>query len=186
MKSVLRLTALAFVSTALLLAGCSKKPQRPNPSQTVMGPGAGAGLAPTAIDTGDLLDPSAMGLEQRDASTLAGENQVRGVVSPVYFDFDSAAIRVSERAKVAEAVDYLNQNPGVRVLLEGHCDWRGTTEYNMGLGDRRASAVRDYMVQLGISPDRIETVSKGDLEATEGASEEQAQLDRRVEFVILQ
>lgn len=185
MKSVLRFTALAIASSAMLFAGCSKKPQRPNPSQTVMGPGAGAGLAPTTIDTGDLLDPSAMGLEQRDASALAGDNQVRGVVAPVYFDFDSAAIRVAERSKAADAADYLSQNPGSRILLEGHCDWRGTTEYNMGLGDRRASAVRDYLSQLGVRADRMETVSKGDLEAVEGASDDQTQQDRRVEFVIL-
>lgn len=184
MKSVLRITALAVASSVLLFAGCSKKPQRPNPSQTVMGPGAGAGLAPTTIDT-DLVDPSALGLEARDLSAMDTGNQIRGMVDPVYFDFDSAAIRVAERSKVSAAADYLNSNVGSRVLLEGHCDWRGTTEYNMGLGDRRASAVRDFLTTLGISASRMETLSKGDLEATEGASDSQAQQDRRVELIFL-
>ncbi len=183
MKSVFRLTALVLASAALLFAGCAKKPQRPNPSQTILGPGAGAGLNPLAVDTG-LFDPSASGLESRGAGAGSGE-QLRGIVRPVYFDFDSAAIRVAERAKLTEAKAYLDANPGARLLIEGHCDWRGTTEYNMGLGDRRAAAVREFLGSLGIPASSIETISKGDLEASEGASDSQMQQDRRAEIVVL-
>ncbi|MGH8018678.1 MAG: OmpA family protein [Opitutaceae bacterium] len=187
MKSLLRLTALLVAASALVLAGCSKKPQRPNPSQTIMGPGSGAGLNPVAVDGmgTDLFGDAGTALESRDPGAFGEGNQLRNVLEPVYFDFDSAAIRVAERGKLAEAKDYLEANSGARLLLEGHCDWRGTTEYNMGLGDRRAAAVRDFLATLGISADRVETLSKGDLEAAESASDSQAQQDRRVELVVL-
>jgi peptidoglycan-associated lipoprotein len=184
MKSFFRLTALLLSASVLVLSGCSKKPQRPNPSQTIFGSGGGAGLNPVAVDGmgGSLFDDSASGLESRDASSM---DAVRGVLSPIYFDFDSAAIRVAERSKLNDAKAYLDSNPGARLLLEGHCDWRGTTEYNMGLGDRRAASVRDFLATLGVSAASVETLSKGDLEATEGASDAQAQQDRRVEIVVL-
>lgn len=143
-----------------------------------MGPGSGSGLNPSEVFAG-----SDTGLELRDGSGTA--NQTRGVLKNVLFDFDSAAIRVAERAKVTEAADYLKANAGSRLLLEGHCDWRGTTEYNMGLGDRRAAAVRDYLGTLGVPAARLETLSRGDLDAKEGGNEGDMQQDRRVELVIL-
>jgi len=187
MKSFLRLTALLVATSALVLSGCSKKPQRPNPSQTIMGPGGGAGLNPVAVDGmgSGMFDQSAAGLETRDPGSLDASNQLRNVLRHVYFDFDSAAIRVAERGKLAEAKDYLSANPNARLLLEGHCDWRGTTEYNMGLGDRRAAAVRDFLATLGVTSARLETLSKGDLEAVEGTNDSQMQEDRRVELVVL-
>ena len=103
----------------------------------------------------------------------------------IHFDFDSAAIRPAERSKIQEAANYLRSNPGAQLALEGHCDWRGTTEYNLGLGDRRARSVRDFLASLGVDASRVQTVSKGDLEAAEGATEAQAQQDRRVDFVLV-
>lgn len=181
MKQVLRLSVLIVTGSALLFAGCSKKPARPNPSQTVYGQdqGAGMGLNPTGVFAdGDT------GLEMRDDSFGTG-NQQRGILPNVYFDFDSASIRVAERAKLTEAANYLNSNSGARILLEGHCDWRGTTEYNMGLGDRRAIAAKDFLATLGVASSRIETVSKGDLDAVDSASADQMQEDRRVELVVV-
>ncbi len=187
MKSLLRLTVLLAATSALVFAGCSKKPQRPNPSQTIMGPSSGSGLNPVAVDGmgTSLFGDAGTSLESRDPGAFDADNQLRNVLKSVYFDFDSAAIRVAERGKLTEAKNYLDANTGARLLLEGHCDWRGTTEYNMGLGDRRAAAVRDFLATLGISTDRVETLSKGDLEAVESASDSQAQEDRRVELVVL-
>lgn len=180
MKSAFRLTAIVLSSAALFLAGCAKKPLRSNPSETMFGPGSVSSSAfdPSEFDTmGDAL-PGRGGAF--DAS-----NQQRGLLPSVFFDFDSAAVRVSERAKLSQAADYLNSNAGARLLLEGHCDWRGTTEYNMGLGDRRAIAVRDFLATLGIAASRVDTVSKGDLEAVESGSEAQMQNDRRVEVIVV-
>jgi len=176
-----------LVSTALVLAGCTKKPIRPDPSSTVLGPSTGGGgLTPSDVNAGSLglTDPSASGLSLRDG-VIEDENTIRGLLQAVYFDFDQSAIRPSERAKLQAAQEYLAQNPQHRLLLEGHCDWRGTAEYNLGLGDRRAGSARQYLETLGVSASRLETLSKGDLDAVENASEEQMSRDRRVELVIL-
>jgi peptidoglycan-associated lipoprotein len=103
----------------------------------------------------------------------------------VYFDFDSSAIKASEREKLKAAKDYLDKNPGYKLLLEGHCDWRGTAEYNLGLGDRRAAAARQYLESIGVASAKIEIRSKGDLDAIENAAEDQMAKDRRAEIIIL-
>lgn len=82
-------------------------------------------------------------------------------VHTVYFDFNKADIRADQRDGLAHSAEYLRQNPQVKLNIEGNCDSRGSTEYNLLLGDRRAAAVKNYLVQLGISADRINTVSYG-------------------------
>jgi len=168
------------------LAGCSKKPKRPDPSATVLGPnggGSGGMLNPTDIATS--LDPSALGLEQRDGS-FDMNGQLRGKLESVYFDYDRFAIRPGDRAKLQAAATYLQDHPGERLLLEGHCDWRGTAEYNLSLGDRRAQAAKKYLTSIGVAADRLETLSKGSEEAVKNADEGTMAKDRRVELVILQ
>lgn len=183
MTNPTRLLALAFLGFAVAFAGCSKKPSRPNPSQTMVGPGAGSGLNPQSVSTNDLFAEQSQ-LETRPDDMGTGQQQ-RGVLPSVYFDFDSSSIRVSERSKLAQAADYLASSPTARLLLEGHCDWRGTTEYNMGLGDRRSISVADFLGTLGVDSSRVESLSKGDLDATESASADQMQQDRRVELVVV-
>ena len=82
-------------------------------------------------------------------------------VRDAYFDFNKADIRADARDALTKTAEFLRNNPGVRVTIEGHCDERGSTEYNLALGDRRAGAVKQYLVSLGISADRISTVSFG-------------------------
>jgi peptidoglycan-associated lipoprotein len=82
-------------------------------------------------------------------------------VSDAYFDFNKADIRADARPALAKTADFLRNYPQIRVTIEGHCDERGSTEYNLALGDRRAGAVKQYLVSLGISADRISTVSFG-------------------------
>lgn len=82
-------------------------------------------------------------------------------VHDAYFDYDKADIRADARDELSRTADYLKANPSIRVTIEGHCDERGSTEYNLGLGDRRAAAVKEYLVSLGVSADRMTTVSFG-------------------------
>ena len=82
-------------------------------------------------------------------------------VRDAYFDFNKADIRPDARQALAKTAEFLRNNPGVRATVEGHCDERGSTEYNLALGDRRAGATKQYLVSLGISADRISTVSFG-------------------------
>jgi peptidoglycan-associated lipoprotein len=82
-------------------------------------------------------------------------------VRDAYFDFNKADIRADARTALAKTAQYLRDYPAEKVTIEGHCDERGSTEYNLALGDRRASAAKQYLVSLGISADRINTVSFG-------------------------
>jgi peptidoglycan-associated lipoprotein len=82
-------------------------------------------------------------------------------VQDAYFDFNKADIRADARTALAKTADFLRNYPQIRVTIEGHCDERGSTEYNLALGDRRAGAVKQYLVSLGLSADRISTVSFG-------------------------
>lgn len=183
MKLVSPKLSFALVSAALVLAGCTKKPERPAPSQTVLGPqtgGANINSAPTSLTGGDLG-----GLAPRDLSTfdMNGQDRTALQAQTVYFDLNQSSLKAAEREKLKAAKDYMDKNPSFRLLLEGHCDWRGTAEYNLALGDRRAAAVKKYLESLGVAADRIETLSKGSLDAVKEGGESVWAKDRRVDLI---
>ena len=82
-------------------------------------------------------------------------------VKDAYFDFNKSDIRADARDNLAKTAEFLRSYPQIRVTIEGHCDERGSTEYNIGLGERRAQAAKNYLISLGISADRMDTVSWG-------------------------
>lgn len=175
-----------FFALILLTAGCAQR-QAPDPSLTAVGhSGARAGSSADWISAEDIERAQQLGLGIRDDGFTVGEDGgIRDMFSPVFFEFDQSFIRPSDRPVLQEAADYMLSNRSARMILEGHCDWRGTTEYNMALGDRRASSVKSYLVQLGVPDSRLETISKGDLEATTGGTESQMQFDRRVDLIVV-
>ena len=107
--------------------------------------------------------------------------------APVYFAFDSYALPASEISKVEQVARHLQQNAGHVLVVEGHCDERGSNEYNLSLGENRAQSVRARLTELGISGDRIQTRSYGEEKpAVAGAGEEAWRLNRRGEFSLFQ
>jgi peptidoglycan-associated lipoprotein len=174
---------LVLACTLVVFTGCFKKPQRPTPDQTVTG--SGSGLNQGNPNDFGATDASAAGLQQRTDGVIETEDMIKGLLKPVYFDFDKSSIKESERAKIQAAKEYLDKNPQYRILFEGHCDWRGTAEYNLGLGDRRANAAKSYLIKLGVPASKIETLSKGSLEAKEKGTSEEMANDRRDEVIIL-
>jgi len=105
-------------------------------------------------------------------------------VRDAYFDFNKADIRADAREALNRTANFLRSYPQIKVTIEGHCDERGSTEYNLGLGDRRASATKNYLVSLGISADRISTVSFGkEKPFCQESSEACWQQNRRGHFV---
>jgi peptidoglycan-associated lipoprotein len=103
----------------------------------------------------------------------------------VYFDYDSSQVNPSERIKIESVADYMRGNAQVGVIVEGHCDERGSREYNMALGERRALAVRAYLIGLGIDGGRIQTKSYGEEKpVTFGHDEGSWDANRRSEFVL--
>ena len=94
-------------------------------------------------------------------------------LEPVYFELDQSEVLPAGQAALQRNAEWMRRWASTTVLVEGHCDERGTNEYNLALGERRAAAVRDYLVSLGVAPDRIQTTSRGEespfcTESTEG------------------
>lgn len=106
-------------------------------------------------------------------------------VKDAFFDYDKADVRPDARDALSQTAQFLRSYPQVKVLVEGHCDERGSTEYNLALGDRRSSAAKAFLTSLGISADRMETVSYGKERPFCTASDEACyQQNRRAHFVM--
>jgi peptidoglycan-associated lipoprotein len=165
-----------MVVAALGLAACSSKPKRAEapPTDTSAGAqSAGAGSA------------SAAGGAEEGA---AAPGPLAGILAKriIYFDFDSSEIKGEGPAVVAAHARYLAGNPTVRVRLEGHTDERGSREYNIGLGERRAQAVRRALLLQGATETQLSTVSYGaERPAAAGSNEAAWSQNRRVEIVYL-
>lgn len=122
----------------------------------------------------------------------SGADQFRGVAKSVFFDLDKSELLQSEQDKLRALAEFLNleRNRSIAFRIEGNCDPRGTSEYNLGLGDRRARSIRDFLASLGVDPSRIETVSYGS-EKAQGTDEGSSSTppswayDRRGDFVYL-
>jgi peptidoglycan-associated lipoprotein len=129
--------------------------------------------------------------QQQIADSLAALGQrtasVRTLLATmVHFDYDKAIIRGGDAAVLDQKVAILQANPGLRIRISGHCDERGSEEYNLALGNRRATAAKQYLVSHGIDPSRIETVSYGEERPiAQGHDEESWAQNRRDEFEIL-
>lgn len=105
----------------------------------------------------------------------------------IYFDFDRSFVRPEYRPILDKKVEFLKDNPDFHLRVEGNCDERGTNEYNLALGERRSSSVKNYLVSLGISPDRIETISYGEERPLAvGHNEDSWSQNRRDDFVLIE
>jgi peptidoglycan-associated lipoprotein len=197
--------ALLFnLCLAVLLAvtgsvGCRKKPIGPTPipdGRYGVGTGGdqygatpGGGTLPTGEGVeGQPVDGSGDGMadlpEDSDSKMLRDEAFFRDTI--VYFDFDRSTVRSGERSKIETVSTHLQSNPAHKVKIEGHCDERGTEGYNLSLGERRALSVRDYLMNLGISSQRIYTTSFGESRPAQlGQNEAAYQANRRAEFILL-
>ena len=114
------------------------------------------------------------------------EDRAMFLAQTVHFDFDSTAVRPDDFQKIQIVAQHLIQNPNHKLMIEGHCDERGTEDYNVSLGERRALAVADELSRLGISHDRIRTTSYGEkIPMADGATEQSYAQNRRGEFVLL-
>jgi len=108
-----------------------------------------------------------------------------GRVKDIFFDYDKAELSPQSRAALEQNARWFRQFPGATVVLEGHCDERGTEEYNLALGDRRAQATKEYLVQLGVSAEQLETISLGEEQPfAPGHDEASYSQNRRAHFVV--
>jgi peptidoglycan-associated lipoprotein len=152
----------------------------------VLGLGIVAGMTSCAAKKKNAVKTESIeSISTQEPDIRSGEFTAITELSTIYFDYNKATIRTDTQAILKENAAYLKQNVGLELLIEGHCDDRGTLEYNMALSHRRASVVRDYLKKLGISAGRMSTIPYGEERpAVAGSSEEAWAKNRRAEFKI--
>jgi peptidoglycan-associated lipoprotein len=202
-SSVSFVLALVVLGGALALWGCAKTPVVTGPPPTASaGPGTAPGTAGTPPGSGGTGSsageiPVARPMPPRETplpgqagasgSSLPGGAAAAGTspLKDIFFEYDKAVIDAGQKAILDENARWLKTNASARILIEGHCDERGTAEYNLGLGDRRSKAVRDYLISSGIAANRIGTISYGTERAFVLGHDESAwRQNRRVHFTL--
>ena len=175
----------AIIILALAVAGslgaCGKKtpPAAPAPPPVAPEPPPPAPPPPKA-EVAPQVDEYT-----RLRSMSAEEIDKMGLLAEVFFDFDRSDVRDSERAALQKNADVLKRFDFLRVTVEGHCDERGTVDYNLALGERRSRAAHDYLASLGVPADRLKTVSYGkEVPVCSDSNESCWQRNRRAHFTI--
>ena len=172
---------LLVVATVASVTACGKKPAPEPPAPPVV-PEAPPPAPPPAArpevqpQVDEYAHLKAMSAEEIEKSGLLGE---------IYFDFDRAEIRDGDRPTLTKNADALKRFDFLRITVEGHCDERGTVDYNLALGERRAKAAYDYLVSLGVPADRLKVVSYGkEVPVCQASTEECWQKNRRDHFTV--
>lgn len=185
MKTLIRLLVITVFSVSLVfLAACGKDPVAPYvASDTSSDVPEATDIEYTSPEYSDEMSPSEESLDspseqdyqeggQYGSAGQSGDpesdeyKKTYGRSSeqmlPVYFDFDQASIRGDQFSRLDQNADYLKNNPSAKVVIQGNCDERGTNEYNLALGERRALNAKTYLIEIGIEEYRIRTVSYGE------------------------
>jgi peptidoglycan-associated lipoprotein len=165
-RSILLGLLILVVAVSIGAVGCSKKPRASTDVTTTTPVTPPSEDQPPTNDSPDVEPTTPMEL------------------SDVFFDYDKSNLRDDARRTLDQDGKYLVDNSSTRVLLEGHCDERGSVEYNLALGERRAQSVRNYLVQFGVDASRLSTISYGEERPfAQGHGEEAWGQNRRVHFV---
>jgi peptidoglycan-associated lipoprotein len=193
-KRLWMVLVLFLVMPALIITtGCSKKQVQPDVSligsdadqydearQRAMAEEQEARRR--ALEEQRLMDEQRVMDEQRRQTMTQRQHLID---EDIYFDFDQAVIRPDAQEVLRRNAEFLRENPGVSVVIEGHCDERGTSEYNLALGERRALASKAFLMNLGISSSRLSTISYGEERPVDpGSNEEAWARNRRAHFVL--
>lgn len=172
-----RMTALVLIFSFALLPGCSKKKTGTEDEMYDGTTGSAGSVGDNDLARGGSLD------QYRRGTLGKGE---QGPLADVYFAYDSIELSDNAREILRTNADWLRENPRAKAEIEGHCDSRGTIEYNLALGAKRANAARDYLVSLGVSSDRLTTISYGkELQVCQDETESCWAENRRAHFVVL-
>lgn len=178
MRKGLFLSVIITVMAVFLFAGCAEKQvKKEEPTQ-----------APTVQKEVTPTTPSEtkIGEEGLKGGEMIAKVEETAKLQDINFDFDKYNVRDDARTVLEKNAAWLKKNPGVKIQIEGHCDERGSVEYNLALGERRAKSTKDYLVSLGIEAGRISTISFGKEKPLDSGHNEDAWAkNRRAHFVII-
>jgi peptidoglycan-associated lipoprotein len=152
--------------TVIFFAASCKKQMQPTPADRAVAPASEA--------------PPAMPQQTTDNEQITKLDSISNQLQPIFFDYDKYDIRTDQQSALQTDAKLILSHSDVRFVLEGHCDERGTEEYNLALGEQRARATREYLMQLGVDQNRVEVISYGKTKPfAEGHSEDSWKLNRR-------
>jgi peptidoglycan-associated lipoprotein len=188
-----RVVALTLIATAIAGAACRKKPETaPAPTQTAAAPTETCDAACRQRRADSIRVADSLRIARENANRSAAERAERAraaresLIARIYFDYDQSDITGASRSTLDAKLPILRANPAIRLRISGHADERGSDEYNLALGQRRAAAAKRYLTDQGIDPSRIETVSYGEERpAVQGMEESAYARNRRDEFEIV-
>lgn len=188
-RSPLTCTAVMLLSLMVASTGCKKKSAdiTPTPPMEETAVPAPTETRPSEIPTQEVTDnkfkSDAIEEEQPTRSELA--ERLEAQLKTVFFGYDKSDLSDVTLRVLQDNARVLKLNPGLDVVIEGHCDERGTIEYNLALGQRRAASVRDYLIGLGVDANRLRTVSYGEERPVANGNDESAwSRNRRGQFVV--
>jgi len=170
--------AVLLVALVFIAVGCAPKAVQTTPPATA-----------TTEQHRSLSDKDRTGISEEELAKaerdrlLREQERLAGILRDVLFDFDSYVVSSSELTKIEGVASFMKQDRGVKIVIEGHCDERGTVEYNLALGQKRAESVKDYLLKLGIEGSRVRTISYGkEVPVETGKGEDAWAKNRRAHF----
>ncbi len=175
--------ASMVASLSLLAGGCAK--QTPSTDKDMVSAGNGNGMqADTGEGMGQEESLEAKGWGSQQAGQVL-EGRSSAPMLPVYYDFDKSNIRADQQPRLKKNGNWLTGNASVRIRIEGNCDERGTNEYNMALGERRALSAKKFLSNMGVAANRMDTISYGEEKPLNYGHDELAwSQNRRSDFVV--
>lgn len=192
---VSRIALLALAAASLTAGACRRRPVEPPPPAVNQDSLNAENARRDSLARIEQMRRDSLAAAQAEADRLRAERERREgamataretITAPVFFEFDRADLSSEDQARLDAKIPLLNANPELRIRVSGHTDARGSDEYNLALGQRRAAAAKRYLTQHGIAETRIETVSFGEERAAqEGADEASMAQNRRSEFEII-
>jgi peptidoglycan-associated lipoprotein len=173
-----------FALVAFISFGCQKAATKPEAQQPSAEQKESAQKTPEKV-TEQKIASGKESVESQEQAARALEEK-EGMFKDIHFDFDKYDVKDEYKSELKSIASWMTKNSTAKLSVEGHCDERGTNEYNLALGDRRAKAVKDYIVSLGVPSSKIETISYGEEKplCTEQTEECWAK-NRRAHFVVL-
>jgi peptidoglycan-associated lipoprotein len=180
-----RFSAPLVLTVAAAAVACSHPapPPAPAPQQTAAAPTIDSSRSRDSLANAKRIADSLAAERDREGAAVAAARNT--LLAKIYFDFDKSDLTDQDRATLDAKIPILNTNPGLRLRIEGNCDKRGSDEYNLALGQRRAAAAKRYMTEHGIDAARLDVISYGaERPIAEGDTEEAYAQNRRDEFVI--
>ena len=190
--NALKWSVLVLAAAMLFSTGCAKKETVKSTDSQATDAAAGKassqpGIVSESMKPGDASGPGA-GSRLAAAEAAAGmavTEETASIFEDIRFDFDKSTIREDSKPILAKVAAYMKKNAGAKLQIEGHCDERGTAEYNIALGDRRAESARKYLVSLGIPGGALSIISFGEMKPlAQGHTEEAWAKNRRAHFVL--